>query len=145
MGDAEDFWPVLEDAEDPNAPVVLLRKQAEKLTEKTGYRLRGRVSTSSILLDHEGRHALGLDLSGGANPDSFTHVFTIEVPALDDYSYTLFSVSHGIEPYPVIYPDAQGGWNALANHEAFTAWLRETLASERTKRVLKTLSEQAGR
>jgi len=50
MGDAEDFWPPMEDVEDAKSPVVLLRKQAEALTDKSGHRLRGRVSTATIRL-----------------------------------------------------------------------------------------------
>ena len=141
MGDAEDFWPPIDDAEDVNSPVVLLRKQADALTEKSGRRLRGRVSTATIRLSYEALQALRLD----DNTDTFTHVFSIEVPALDDYRYTLFSVSQGIEAYPVAYQQEEGReWRALSNVEEFTGWLKQTLSSEKTKRVLKTLREQAG-
>jgi len=141
MVDAEDFWPEIESIEDPGSPVVLLRKQAEKLALKTGHRLRGQVSTSSGAFHFAAHVELGMPLD---EEMGFTHSFRIEVPALDDYSYTLFTVSHGIESYPVIYQDDNQQWHALANSEALTDWLRETLTSEKTKRVLKTLLDQAG-
>jgi hypothetical protein len=70
-------------------------------------------------------------------------VFSIEVPALDDYRYNLFSVSQGLEGYPVAHEEG-GEWQALENAEDFTNWLKQTLSSEKTKRVLRTLREQAG-
>lgn len=144
MGDAEDFWPPIEDAEDANSPVVLLRKQAEALTDKSGHRLRGRVSTITTRLSSQALEALRIDPYAG-NTDTFTHVFSIEVPALDDYRYTLFSVSHGLEAYPVVHEKEDREWEALGTAEEFTRWLKQTLSSEKTKRVLKTLREQAGK
>jgi hypothetical protein len=140
MGDAEDFWPAIEEAEDPNSPVVLLRKQAENLSAKSGRRLLGRVSTTAGTVDMNARLLLGL----GPFENVFTHRFTIEVPALEDYSYALFAITHGIETYPVTYEDERGQWQALDDVNAFTAWLKQTLSSDKTKRILKTLSEQAG-
>lgn len=70
-------------------------------------------------------------------------MFSIEVPALDDYRYNLFSVSHGLEGYPVAHEEGSE-WQALENAEDFTSWLKQTLSSEKTKRVLRTLREQAG-
>lgn len=144
MGDAEDFWPPIDDAEDLHSPVVLLRKQAEALSEKSGHRLLGRVSTVAIRLGNQALEALGID-PFGPNADTFTHVFSIEVPALNEYRYTLFSVSHGLETYPVVYEKEPREWQTLANAEVFTIWLKETLSSDKTKRVLKTLREQAGK
>jgi len=144
MGNAEDFWPPIDDAEDPNSPVVLLRKQAEALSTKTGYRLRGRVSTAArIRLSNEALEALGMN-PYEPQDDVFTHLFSIEVPALEDYRYTLFSISHGLEGYPVVYENEGGQWRRLANREELTRWLKETLSSDKTKRILKTLREQAG-
>jgi len=141
MGDAEDFWPTLEETEDAGSPVVILRNQAEKLTEKYGRRLRGRVSTATGRLSQSALAALGIEQM--FSPDNFTHTFAIEVPALDDYSFTLFAVSHSIAPYPVAYQNEDGEWHALADRQAFIDWFKQTLSSERTKRVLKTLLEQA--
>jgi|ERR1700694_1142674 len=143
MGDVEDFWPIIDNTENPNSPVVLLRKQAEKLTDNTGHRLRGRVSTSSIKLGFLAGLALGITDVRRA-PDTFTHEFSIEVPALNDYSYTLFAISHAIDGYPVIYEDENGTWQSLSDVKQFTAWLKQTLSSEKTQRILKTLLEQAG-
>ncbi len=141
MGDAEDFWPPIDNAEDPNSPVVVLRKQAEILTEKSGQRLKGRISTETVRLDAQARELLGMNLDATA----FTHVFRILVPSLDYYSYALFAISHGIDPYPVVHKNEANEWQALANVNAFKDWLRGELSSERTRRIVKTLSEQAER
>ena len=98
----------------------------------------------TIRLGREALDALGIE-EDPYNADTFTHTFNIEVPVLDDYRYTLFSVSQGIEPYPVVHRNENGQWEALADEAAFIAWLKQTLSSEKTKRVLKTLSEQAAR
>jgi hypothetical protein len=138
MGDAEDFWPAIDDTEDLNSPVVLLRKQADILTTKSGHRLRGRVSTSTINVTGPAANALGAEHYSPA----FAHTFYIEVPSLDDYSYSLFTILHGIDPYPVAHQDTNNVQGFLDAGQ-FTAWLRETLSSDKTKRILKTLSEQA--
>lgn len=140
MGDAEDFWPSLDDVEDANSPVVILRKQAELLSDKTGHRLRGRIVTSTVPARSGARGVLGLDLFAPV----FNHAFLIEVPALDDYSYTLFSVAHGLESYPVAYEAGDGEWGDLNDPDRFRDWLKGTLSSEKTKRILRTLSQQAG-
>src|SRR5947209_14336422 len=116
MGDAEDFWPAIDDAEAPNSPVVLLRKQAQILADKTGHRLVGRVSTATMPPGGNLRAALGLEIFDPA----FTHVFAIDVPSLDDYRYTLFAVTHGIEPYPVGYEDEARNSYVLIDVRAFT-------------------------
>ena len=77
--------------------------------------------------------------------DNFIHVFSIDVPSLEDYSYRLFTVLHGIDSYPVAYEDENHQWQALANEEEFTFWLKQTLSSEKTKRILNTLAGQAGK
>lgn len=144
MGDTEDFWPAIENVEDAHSPVVLLRKQAEKLTDKSGRRLRGRVSTTTGRLGMDAMRALG-KVDDIYSTDNFTHVFSIDVPSLEDYSYRLFTVSHGIDSYPVTYEDENHLWQALADEGKFTFWLKQTLSSEKTKRILNTLAGQAGK
>ena len=140
MGDAEDFWPALDDVEDPNSPISILRKQAEILSDKSGHRLRGRIATATVSVSFVIRAVLQLDQFAPV----FNHAFLIEVPVLDDYSYTLFNVSHSLDPYPVACEASDGGWLALKDAGAFREWLKGTLSSEKTKRILKTLSQQAG-
>lgn len=140
MGDPEDFWPSLDDVEDPDSPVVILRKQAEVLGDKSAHRLRGRVATSTLQMGRVVRDILQLDQFAPV----FNHVLLIEVPALDDYSYTLLNTAHGLEPYPVACEAGDGEWFSVSDAGRFREWLKQTLSSERTKRILKTLSQQAG-
>lgn len=142
MGDAEDYWPAIENTEDPESPVVMLRKHAEKLSEKSARRLRGRVATSTGRLGPDALGALGKE--NLFDQDNFTHVFYIDLPLLD-YSFQLFAVSHGIDYYPVIYYDDYHMVHPLANASEFDTWLKTFLSSEKTKRILKTLIQQAQR
>lgn len=121
--DEEDFWPAIEETTDVNAPIVLLRKQANILYEKTNYTLQGEVTTEP------------------GSSGSFVHSFNIVVPALNGYRYELFTITHGIEPYPV-WTTENHLRKELASEQEFTAWLKSALSSEKTKRVLTTLLQQ---
>jgi hypothetical protein len=118
-----DFWPADLGGGDPDAPVVLLRTQASLLGQKVKSILEARVST---------------DAFGGSG---FRHTFELVVPAIS-YSYRLFWIQHGVDPYPVTWTlESQQG--TLASKEEFTEWLRGTLGSDRTKRIIQTLLAQA--
>lgn len=77
-----DLWPEIEQSREV-PPVAILREQAALLGKKTNHLLEGRVGTA---VTPEGR---------------FVHSFYIVAPALDDYTYKLFEIEHGANPYPV--------------------------------------------
>jgi hypothetical protein len=119
-----DFWPADLDGADPDAPVLLLRTQASLLGKKFKNILEASVDTNRV----------------GAG--IFRHDFDIRIPSMG-YTYTLFWIQHGLDPYPVTWTfDTQQG--RLASKEEYTAWLRATLSSDRTKRIVRTLLAQAG-
>jgi len=68
-----------------DAPVSLLREQAEYLLEKTKGVVSAVVTSTSL----------------GNGSDDVVHTFRLVVPALDNYKYALFEVVSGIAPYPV--------------------------------------------
>lgn len=102
-------------------PVSILREQASLLGKKTRHAIEGEVAT----------HTLGSD---------FVHLFNLVVPALDNYSYELFRIVHGVSIYPV---RVWGSDESLPDEEAFLEWLGRTLSSEKTKGIVGNLLAQA--
>lgn len=101
-------------------PASILREQASLLGTKTKYMIEGQVGTQ---------------ISGG----TFIHSFNLVVPALENYSYKLFSVYHGINIYPVHV----GLPTDLEDEDAFVKWLGQKLSSPETKNIIGNLLAQA--
>jgi len=131
---AEDLWPADLAKEKVQTPVSILRAQAGHLGQKTSNLVEGRVDT----LAREGR---------------IYHRFLLVAPALDNYSYELFRISHEATMYPIIVeedPQTQITPNLridqrkkLSSEEAFVEWLRGALSSQQTKRVVESLVSQS--
>ena len=79
-----DLWPEKIKNGTINAPVSVLREQAEFLGAKTDNLITAEVEISDI------------------SSDSFTYHFYIVAPTLNNYHYRLFTISHDIHLYPVI-------------------------------------------
>lgn len=139
MGNAiPDLWPDIEQSKDV-LPVAILREQAAALGKRTGHLLEGRVNSRT---DEDG---------------NFNHSFNVVAPTLDNYSYRLFSITHGAEPYPVTAPDPQiidpgarsfripsiqGVPKKLSSEEELLDYLRGVLNSEKTMRIVGSLLAQ---
>src|SRR5258706_9181785 len=107
MATKTDLWGEIA-APEIRIPVGILREQASLLGPKTQNLVEASVKT---------------DWSKG---DNFVHTFLLVVPALDNYAYCLFRVSHGVSLYPVKeWPDVK----TFQTEEDFIAWLRQTLSS----------------
>ena len=148
----DDLWPQNLNLEAGPTPLSILRTQASLLADKTQGVLEGAVETWS------------------AGPDIY-HRFDIVVPALGRYRYELFKVHHSPTLYPVVVdevpPPAPAATApppfvplsaaevmdrmlaprapvvALRDEAAFREWLRQTLASEQTQRIISSLYGQA--
>ena len=76
----------------------------------------------------------------GAEGGTLHHSFRLVVPALDRYTYELFSISHSVlEPYPIVLPSRI----VLENEDKFKDWLPKKLSSPETKEILGNLISQA--
>jgi hypothetical protein len=109
----------------PNAvrtPASILREQASLLGSKTSNLIEGKVESR---------------VAGS----SFNHSFNLVVPALDNYSYELFQISHDINLYPV-HVGFQYDVD-LENEEAFVKWLARKLTSPKTRSIIGNLLAQA--
>jgi hypothetical protein len=140
----EDLWPCDLAQERLHTPASILKAQAAKLGQKTRNLVEGRVET----LSREGR---------------IYQSFILVAPALDNYSYNLFRISHPITMYPIRVehepeteeqPDEEffdnifmrsreKQWKTLESEEAFVSWLRSVLGSRHTKRVVDALVSQS--
>jgi hypothetical protein len=117
-----DLWPALPDVK-LRTPVSILREQAALLGQKTKNLLEAEVSTNTW-------HG------------ELRHSFKIVAPALD-YSFELFSVTHGVDLYPSSGKSAnQNMPTELPDEDAFIEWVREQLSSERTLRLIQSLLAQ---
>jgi hypothetical protein len=126
----EDLWPDLS-ATAIVTPASILKTQAAALTRKSKGLIEAQVETA----------ASGLNIA---------HKLVLIVPALDDYRYPLLQIFHAVTPlYPVYVNEGPiedvGDVHPrqLSDEGSFREWLRETLASNRTKDILESLLAQA--
>lgn len=118
MATQPDFWGDL-DFPQIRTPADILREQAALLGRKTRNLVEAKVYTSVVGRD-------------------FIHTLDLVVPTLDDYTYQLIWISHGIELYPVGTDDKR-----LNSEPEFTEWVHRKLSSEETRRILASLLAQA--
>jgi hypothetical protein len=127
MAAKTDLWGVIAPAQ-VRTPLAILREQAALLGEKTQNLVEATVATS---------------VSG----PQFIHRFNLVVPSMDDYTYELFTVMHGVGIYPItvhganVVADYLGG-DTLATEQEFIEWLRRELSSAGTKRIVSNLLAQ---
>jgi hypothetical protein len=120
-----DLWPKAKFETDIVTPVSILRRQAALLGEKTQQLVTADVSTNAM----------------GSIVD---HSFRLVVPALDNYKYELFRVTHKVdELYPLIGHFEDRGVPGLRDQSAFVQWLKEILSSESTLKKIDSLMAQA--
>jgi hypothetical protein len=130
-----DLWPDDIAKTDPSivTPVVILREQAERLTEKSKGLIEGRVI----------RERLGV-----ANKIWLS--FYLIAPVLDNYRCHLFRVEHGMGCYPVRLapsvdlPDHDNTkYLIIHDEEEFLETLREIFSAQKTRRLIRTLVAQS--
>lgn len=119
----EDLWPEITD-DKTISPKALMLEQAESLTNKTNKILLGRISTS------------------GQKAKKLQYNFTIVAPALDNYTYLLFVVHHGLTYYPLSFVVGNTS-KSIDNEESFIASMKDLFNSEGTKKVLTSLYSQS--
>jgi hypothetical protein len=126
-----DLWPDIEQSQ-AIPPVAILREQAAALGRKTNHLLDGRVDTITT-------------------PQGwFKHSFYIVAPALDNYTYSLFWIEHGVDQYPVQAPknpDIAALTDTttivtIGSERELLEYIRNVLNSDKTKRVVGSLLAQ---
>jgi hypothetical protein len=145
----EDLWPADLDLKPMVSPATILRVQASLLGSKTQGLVQAAVETKMP--------------PAGVTPITIHHTFFLVVPPLGNYRYSLFSVHHTAEAfYPVfvdetpVEPEPKSAFsaigeislslltvNGLQDENFFRMWLRETLASNATRRIIANFYLQA--
>ncbi len=136
-----DLWPKDIARTALRAPVTILREQASLLGEKTQYLVKAEVTTQS------------LDNRFNPSKAEFVHSFYLSAPALDDYRYQLFAITHPVDLYPVDFDldeDIQKELLPKNGKEALSAQTQEELVdilgkilnSGKAKRVVHALLAQ---
>jgi hypothetical protein len=119
MAAQTDFWGEIAPTV-VRTPVAILREQAALLADKTKNQMEATVYTESYR-------------------GAFRHLFNLLVPGLNNYTYNLFTIEHGISLYPV---SVIGREFRFETEEDFTEWLRGFLSSVETKRIVGNLLAQ---
>lgn len=120
-----DLWPEELATVETTPPVLILRRQAAALGERTKYYLSGDVATDAF-------------------GETFIHRFNIVVPKLNHYTYELFAVRHDMSFYPLTCM-FEGHEQQAKTEPEFINWLRDALASPHTKQIIGNLLAQADR
>ncbi len=119
------LWGDLSDLERVVTPREILSEQANLLTQATKGVLVGQVSNNNI-------------------SDGFSYDLEVRVPCLNNYSYTILTVQHKIDLYPVsIVTNGGGRYTHCASEEQFISALTNILSSKEVKLVLSRLLSQA--
>jgi hypothetical protein len=112
-----------------NPPIAVLREQADHLAKRTGGLVLARVAATK------------------GSQGEFLLSFILEVPALDDYNYLLFTVSHPLFLYPLNFrSDAlRGGFVEMKAEtpDQFETTLRTFFAHAEVGRIISALKAQA--
>lgn len=119
MATQPDFWGDIE-VEQVRTPVAILREQAALLGAKTKNMIEAKVNT----------HAF---------KGVFSHQFDVVVPALDNYTYQMFTIRHGVRMYPVT---VAGSGRQLTSEPEFLDWLQKELSSPETKQIIGNILAQ---
>ena len=133
--DTMDLWPDELATAERQPPVAILRTQAALLGRKTRNLVIGRVTTPSV----------GQAFFSHLARTQFLYVFQLVAPALNDYTYDLFSIGHGVDLYPVEleFHAAEGTKIESASEEEFIQVLKGVLSAPETKRVIGALLAQS--
>ena len=144
----EDLWPEDIDVTDELPPVSILKEQAALLGQRTKNLVEGRVRGGISDYARTQFHYRGSDYPR----TQFHYTFELVAPALENYRYELFSISHDVDIYPLIVewdsPDNAmlsqvAGERGIENEEQFIGALEIIFSSDRTRKVISSLISQS--
>jgi hypothetical protein len=118
-----DFWPSDVGQSTIRTPGAILKEAASYLGPKTKQMVKADVLTNT------------------GNDGRFIQSFVLNVPALDNYKYLLFTVYHPILLYPLTLVWKDIGIT-ITSEEALIAKVKEILGSDETKKAIQALLAQ---
>lgn len=124
----EDLWGDLPKVEKLRTPLVILKEQAELISDKTEGLLVGEISQQQ------------------QSADAFQYLFKLIAPTLNNYSYSVLSIKHNIGFYPLNILDMQGGerWLVCSDENDYKEHLRIIFTAEKTQAVVSKLLTHIG-
>lgn len=129
----DDLWGELPDVERIKTPFVILKEQAELLTEKTDGLLVGEVTQRQTGLE---AHRFGIAMP---TFKGFLCTFDIVAPTLNSYEYKLLSLVYGMDLYPLDLTAANKPSVSCSDEDAFKKELGKILTSQETQDVISKL------
>jgi hypothetical protein len=120
----DDYWPTGIGDSNIITPAAMMRAQAVLLGQKTNQQITASVE------------------SVGSSPADFNWSFQLRGPALGNYRYELFRVSHSLMLYPAKFDWETHPPKLVENEGEFKVYLREIIGSEQTKRIINALLAQ---
>lgn len=116
-------------AREPIPPIALMRRTADALAQSTNGKVQGNIFTLN---------------PGGST--LFRHTFYLRAPALNDYSYPLFYVSHDEHLYPAYVLRAGGDQKKdtqkCPDSESLRRTLEDVLQESSTRQLVRALLVQ---
>ena len=123
------LWGDLTDIEIVRTPKEVLNEQANALTEATKGVLVGSVTVREV-------------------PPKFIYDLDVSVPALNNYTYTILTITHEITLYPVrvtVAVTTRARFETCENEEEFVHFLENLLSSKDVRFILSRLLSQASK
>ena len=146
---ARNLWPddiaVVEEV----PPIAILKEQGLLLGQRTKNLVEGRVRGGPL---NYGRTKFWQKGDPDYARNEFSYTFEVVAPALDNYRYELFGISHGVDFYPLGIdwdsPDNTlisnlSGEAGIENEERFLKALEIIFSSEKTRKVIGSLIAQS--
>jgi hypothetical protein len=133
----DDLWGELPDVEEIKTPFVLLKEQAELLTEKTDGLLVGEVTQRQVKVRKQGQPTFTFAVP---TLQGFQCTFDIVVPTLNNYKYSLLSLVYKMMTlYPLDLSPANEPSVSCSDEEEFKKELGKILKSQKTQDIISKL------
>src|SRR5258708_38598954 len=151
----QDLWPEDIAQVSNKAPVTILKEQASLLVQKTKNIVTAEVRQLEQSSEYEIVGEIRSGELGNRSHYDFNYRFYIVAPALQDYHFKLFDLSHNVELYPAVFKvdsdvaaelrvpllsEKQAGTVqtefSAANEDELLFRLKNIFAARRTRRVI---------
>jgi hypothetical protein len=148
-----DLWPSDLATSTTRSPLTLLREQASLLGLKTRNIVKAGVRRYQAVPPPPAGGFVATAKPAQRYDEPFQYAFFLEAPALDNYTYRLFSAAYNVNLYPVRLSVDQdialdlhvsdGDDLIAASEEDFKQLLSKILGSQKTRKVINALLSQS--
>ena len=136
-----DLWPDVVDVTSVVPPVIVLKEQASLLGERTKGLVRAEVESTEQAAEQIEKYLD--DVLPVESRVVYSHTLYLVAPALDNYRYSLLSVTHDFLPYPCdarFHPRQEDDFpRHIPNPMELVEWLAHRLRRTETVRLIQAL------